>query len=78
MNRGQRKERNVDAEGHCRSGGWFHLSWSGATNQPRARGPQTLSTRLTDSIAGQFTVEGLIASNLLGWPKDPVLLHAGD
>ena len=75
---GQRKGRAVGAEGNCGNGGWFHLSWSRATNQPRAGRPKALSTRLTDSVAGQFTVEGLIASNLLRWPKDPVLFHARD
>jgi hypothetical protein len=78
MIRGQRKERDADAEGNCGSGGWFHLSWTRATNQPRAGRPKALSTRLTDSVAGQFAVKGLIASNLLRWPKDPVLFHAGD
>ena len=27
-------ERDDDAEGNCASGGWFHLSWSGATYRP--------------------------------------------
>jgi hypothetical protein len=49
-----------------------------ATHQPRARRPKALSTSLTDSVAGQSTVEGLIASTLLGRPKDSVLFHAGD
>jgi hypothetical protein len=37
-----------------------------------------LNTCLTDSVAGQFTVECLIESTLLGQSKDPVLLHPRD
>jgi hypothetical protein len=37
-----------------------------------------LSTCLTDSVAGQFTVASLIDSTLVGRSEDPVLFHAGD
>jgi hypothetical protein len=37
-----------------------------------------LGTCLTDSVAGQFTVECLIDSALLGQSKDPVLFHPRD
>jgi hypothetical protein len=37
-----------------------------------------LSMSLTDPVAGQFTVEGLIESTLLGRSKDPVLFHPRD
>jgi hypothetical protein len=37
-----------------------------------------LNTCLTDSVAGQFTVERLIDSALVGRSEDPVLFHAGD
>jgi hypothetical protein len=37
-----------------------------------------LDTCLTDSVAGQFTVECLIDSVLVGRSEDPVLFHAGD
>ena len=37
-----------------------------------------LNTCLTDSVAGQFTVECLIDSALVGRSEDPVLFHAGD
>jgi hypothetical protein len=48
-------------------------------NSPaRARWPKALSTYLTDLVAGQLAVEGLVASTLLGRPKDPVLFHAGN
>jgi len=46
-------------------------------NSPaRARWPKPLSTYLTDLVAGELAVEGLVASTLLGRPKDPVLFHA--
>jgi hypothetical protein len=37
-----------------------------------------LNTRLTDSAAGQFTVESVIDSTLVGRSEDPVLFHACD
>jgi len=37
-----------------------------------------LSMCLTDSVAGQFTVECLIDITLVGRSEDPVLSHAGD
>jgi hypothetical protein len=37
-----------------------------------------LNTCLTDSVAGQVTVECLIDSALVGRSEDPVLFHAGD
>ena len=37
-----------------------------------------LSTCLTDSVAGQLTVESLIDTTLVGRSEDPVLFHAGD
>jgi hypothetical protein len=37
-----------------------------------------LNTCLTDSVAGQFTVECLLDSYLIGRSEDPVLFHAGD
>jgi hypothetical protein len=58
------------------AGGLTFVDWR---NSPRrARLPKVLSTGLTDLVAGQFTVEGLIASTLLGRPKDSVLFHTGE
>jgi hypothetical protein len=37
-----------------------------------------LNVRLTDSAAGQCSVECLIDSALVGRSEDPVLFHAGD
>jgi hypothetical protein len=37
-----------------------------------------VSARLTNSVAGQCTVQGLVANTLLGRPKDSVFFHTGD
>ena len=57
-----------------------NLSFRGLAQQlaSRARWPKALSTYLTDLVPRQLAVEGLVASTLLGWPKDPVLFHTGN
>jgi hypothetical protein len=40
--------------------------------------PKTLGTFLTDLVAGQFTVEALVANTLLDRPKNLMLPHTGD
>ena len=76
--RDQRKRGDFDAEDNCASGKWFDLSWRTQLAGPVARWRRALGTLLTDSVAGQFTVEGLIVNSFLGRPKDPVFFHAGD
>jgi hypothetical protein len=39
---------------------------------------RTLSACLTNSVAGQCTVQGLVENTLLGRPKDSVFFHTGD
>jgi hypothetical protein len=70
-------ERDDEAEGNFASGGWLHLSWSGAVIDP-SMVTEELKTCLTDSVAGPSIVECLFDITLVGQSEDPVLFHAGD
>jgi hypothetical protein len=76
INRCQRKERELDASKIAQMAAGF-TSGGLAQLNTRARWLKTY-TCLTDLVTGQFTVERLIANNLLDRPENPMLFHAGD
>ena len=72
-----RKERELYTGKIARVAGGF-TSGGVAQFNARARWLKTRSRCLTDPVAGQFTVEGLIANTLLDRPKNLMLFHPRD